>query len=184
MTCSTSDVAASCSSASSRSRMSSCDFVSLPVAGTATPCGLRRIAALQRLGALRFYCFAACFVAPSHCLPRGSGQGIVAAQTSTLEEAAMPMSALGQKRTCAVQNAMSALPPKADMCSALGDVRFVPIADIAHTHSITSSARPISVLGMLRPSALAVLRFMISSTLVFCWTGRSAGLSPLRTRPV
>jgi hypothetical protein len=32
--------------------------------------------------------------------------------------------------TYAVQNAMSALPPKADMCSALGDVRFVPIADI------------------------------------------------------
>ena len=26
---------------------------------------------------------------------------------------------------------MSALPPKADMCSALGDVRFVPKADIA-----------------------------------------------------
>ena len=25
---------------------------------------------------------------------------------------------------------MSALPPKADMCSALADVRFVPIADI------------------------------------------------------
>jgi len=25
---------------------------------------------------------------------------------------------------------MSALPPKADMCSALGDVCFVPIADI------------------------------------------------------
>jgi hypothetical protein len=25
---------------------------------------------------------------------------------------------------------MSALPPKADMCSALGDVRFVPLADI------------------------------------------------------
>ena len=30
---------------------------------------------------------------------------------------------------------------KADMCSALGDVRFVPIADIAHRYSITSSAR-------------------------------------------
>ena len=28
------------------------------------------------------------------------------------------MSALGQKRTCAVQNGMSALPPKADMCGA------------------------------------------------------------------
>jgi hypothetical protein len=28
---------------------------------------------------------------------------------------------------------MSALPPKADMCSALGDVRFVPIADMHET---------------------------------------------------
>jgi hypothetical protein len=40
------------------------------------------------------------------------------------------MSAMGQKQTCAVQNGMSALPPIADMCSALGDVRFVPITDI------------------------------------------------------
>ena len=58
------------------------------------------------------------------------------------------MSALGQKRTYAVQQAdvrftlnsdresgspqrrMSALPPKADMCGALAHVRFVPIADI------------------------------------------------------
>ena len=40
------------------------------------------------------------------------------------------MSALGQKRTCAVQQAMSALPPKADMCSATRHVRFVPIADM------------------------------------------------------
>ena len=40
------------------------------------------------------------------------------------------MSALGQKQTCAVQNVMSALPPKADMCSATRHVRFVPITDI------------------------------------------------------
>ena len=40
------------------------------------------------------------------------------------------MSALGQKQTCAVQNGMSALPPKADMCGANSDVRFRPIADI------------------------------------------------------
>ena len=40
------------------------------------------------------------------------------------------MSALGQKRTCVAQEVMSALPPKADMCSASRDVRFVPIADI------------------------------------------------------
>ena len=43
------------------------------------------------------------------------------------------MSALGHKQTFAVQNGMSALPPKADMCSATTDVRFVPIADIAQT---------------------------------------------------
>ena len=48
------------------------------------------------------------------------------------------MSALGHKRTFAVQNGMSALPPKADMCSATRDVRFVPIADIGF-NSITSS---------------------------------------------
>ena len=40
------------------------------------------------------------------------------------------MSAMGHKRTFAVQNGMSALPPKADMCTATRDVRFVPIADI------------------------------------------------------
>ena len=37
---------------------------------------------------------------------------------------------LGQKQTCAAQNGMSALSPKADMCDATRDVRFVPIADI------------------------------------------------------
>ena len=41
------------------------------------------------------------------------------------------MSALGHKRTFAVQNGMSGLPPKADMCSATKDVRFVPKADIS-----------------------------------------------------
>jgi len=41
------------------------------------------------------------------------------------------MSALGQKHTFAVHNGVSALHPKADMCSATRHVRFVPIADIA-----------------------------------------------------
>ena len=40
------------------------------------------------------------------------------------------MSALGQKQTYAVQQGMSALPPRADMCSALTHVCFVPMADI------------------------------------------------------
>jgi len=36
------------------------------------------------------------------------------------------MSALGHKRTFAVQNGMSALPPIADICSAQAHVCFVP----------------------------------------------------------
>ena len=43
------------------------------------------------------------------------------------------MSALGQKQTWAMQNVMSALPPKADTCGATRDVRFVPIADTVPT---------------------------------------------------
>ena len=36
---------------------------------------------------------------------------------------------------------------------------------------------------MVRSRALAVFRLMRSSTFVDCWTGKSAGLSPRRTRP-
>jgi len=54
---------------------------------------------------------------------------------------------------------MSALPPKADMCSALAYVCFGPIADIA-TYSITSSASNCIELGIARtaPPAVAVGR--------------------------
>src|SRR5262249_7880229 len=51
-------------------------------------------------------------------------------------------------------------------------------------HSITSSARASSLSGIWRPSAFAVLRLMTNSNLVGCMTGRSAGFSPLRIRPV
>ena len=93
-----------------------CDIY--PLAGSergATAGGLWRIAALQRLAALRFYCFAACFVGPSHCLPRGSGQNIVTTRTSTLK-------GVGTKP------ADVRFGPKADMCSAIGHVRFLPKA--------------------------------------------------------
>jgi hypothetical protein len=46
------------------------------------------------------------------------------------------MSALGHKRTYAVQEGMSALPPKADMCGATKDVRFVPIKDIGRLRAV------------------------------------------------
>jgi hypothetical protein len=42
--------------------------------------------------------------------------------------------------------------------------------------SITSSARPRIVCGVVRPSALAVSRLMTNSNLVGTWTGRSAAV--------
>src|SRR6516164_2868520 len=50
-------------------------------------------------------------------------------------------------------------------------------------HSMTSSARARIDWGIVRPSALAVLRLTTSSNLVACSTGRSAGLAPLRIFP-
>src|SRR5262249_1306654 len=45
-------------------------------------------------------------------------------------------------------------------------------------HSITSSARSRNDSGILRPSALAVVRLTMRSYLVGCSTGRSSGLVP------
>src|SRR5262249_29726575 len=55
--------------------------------------------------------------------------------------------------------------------------------EVAAPHSSTSSARARSVGGSVTPRTLAVIILMISSTFTACWTGRSAGLSPLRMRP-
>src|SRR5262249_9435205 len=52
--------------------------------------------------------------------------------------------------------------------------------ELAAVHSITSSARASSVAGTSRPSALAVLRLIASSTVVGCSTGYIAGLGPLQ----
>src|SRR5262249_38279129 len=50
--------------------------------------------------------------------------------------------------------------------------------ELAALHSITSSALNRTEVGSSRPSDLAVLRLTTSSTLVGCWTGKSAGLGP------
>src|SRR5262249_26585474 len=47
-------------------------------------------------------------------------------------------------------------------------------------HSITSSARASSAGGTVRPSALAVVRLMINSSLTGCSTGRSPAFAPLK----
>ena len=52
----------------------------------------------------------------------------------------------------------------------------------APCYSITSSASAMSWSGMVMPSVFAVFRFITSLNLVGCWTGRSAGLAPLRIR--
>jgi hypothetical protein len=57
------------------------------------------------------------------------------------------MSALGHKRTFAVQKGMSALLPKADMCGALAHVCFVTKAGIP-AYSITSSTMEIRLGGV------------------------------------
>src|SRR6476646_9613919 len=98
------------------------------------------------------------------------------------------MSALGQKRTCAVHQPLSALPPiatvKADICpgacllyprkrtcapqqpmSALGQKRTSLI------YSITSSAVNKSFDGTVKPSALAACKLITNSYLVGCWKG-------------
>ena len=48
----------------------------------------------------------------------------------------------------------------------------------------TSSAVASSVGGTVRPSILAVPALITNSNLFGCTTGRSAGLAPLRMRPV
>jgi hypothetical protein len=59
------------------------------------------------------------------------------------------MSALGQKQTFAVQNVMSALRPRADICSAQAHVCFVPKADIALASS-SSSGTFVLLMGLIR----------------------------------
>src|SRR5262249_4568811 len=56
--------------------------------------------------------------------------------------------------------------------------------EVASVHSITSSARASSAGGISRASAFAALRLITKSTFTTCCTGRSAGFSPLRTRPL
>ena len=51
------------------------------------------------------------------------------------------------------------------------------------SYSMTSSARATIEGGTVRPSAFAVLRLTTSSNVAGCWTGRSAGLAPLRIFP-
>src|SRR5690242_3621234 len=66
-------------------------------------------------------------------------------------------------------------------------VAFAPRNDDCEAvvaYSITWSALASKVGGSASPSAFAVLMLATSSNLVGCWTGNSAGLAPLRIRPI
>src|SRR5262249_8659756 len=89
---------------------------------------------------------------------------------------------------------------RSNLISILGqsmpDVRFTPKSGLWHCtrgcllwansghsdYSMTSWARASSEGGTVRPSALAVFRFMASSYLLGACTGRSAGFSPRNMR--
>ena len=132
MTSSTSEVAVCCSRASIRSRVSRATFVSLPAARNCdgvrplAHCGASTSWGVAFLLLCRLFCRAVSLPPPR--LRTGHRINQVAHWKGWARD--QPMSALGQKRTCAAQKVMSALPPIADICSALADVRFVPKADI------------------------------------------------------
>src|SRR5689334_11963612 len=94
------------------------------------------------------------------------------------------MSALGQEATLLCTRTTSGSHPSADVVRDARDVGFGPTKDsctaVKTHHSTTSSARASSAGGTVRPSALAVLRLIANSYLVGCWTGRLAGMVPLR----
>ena len=95
------------------------------------------------------------------------------------------MSALGHKRTFAVQNGMSALPLKADMCSALVNVRFVPIADIQRDLFDQFVGAADKRVGDVEAERLGSLE--VDDQLDFrgsAGPAESAGFSPLSIRPV
>jgi hypothetical protein len=125
------------------------------------------------------------FVCSRHCEPAGRANHRTACPMSPTLGLAVsaPTAARGSQLA-------AGLPPVADeCCCTCEDFRVVPKPDHVHRnkeyhYSITSSALTSNLSGMVSPSALAVLRLMISSNLVATCTGRSAGFSPLRTRSI
>src|SRR5215471_16139524 len=79
---------------------------------------------------------------------------------------------------------LSASEDRATVGSGHHDAKITQRRHSLSRYSINSSACTSNLLGTVRPSAFAVFRLMTSSNLVGCMTGRSAGFSPLRMRPV
>src|SRR5215813_8748749 len=95
------------------------------------------------------------------------------------------MAEMGQIRSFNDVDSMSALALFADSLRTSPEVQEVPTSDICGAtkvaYSITSSARPSSGSGMVRPSVLAILRLMTSSTFAQSLPERSK--SPRTPKP-
>jgi hypothetical protein len=91
----------------------------------------------------------------------------------------LAMSEMGHERLSGPLKTSSALLFRADLDGSSVKRRFVPEADIG-AYSITSSARDRNEGEIESPMAFAVFKLMISSNLVGCCTGRSAGSMPRR----
>ena len=92
------------------------------------------------------------------------------------------MSALGQKQTFAPQKVMSALPPKADMCGALGMSALCQLRTCIARLSITSSARASGIGGISRDRAS--LRRFDPYFFARSITKHVATIDPLGLRPL
>ena len=94
--------------------------------------------------------------------------------------------ASGDKRTCGLRIVMSAITSNATKSLRRASRRFGPLSDKVQcskaAYSITSLALACSVSGTVSPSPLAVFLLITSTNLLGNWTGRSAGLAPLKMR--
>jgi hypothetical protein len=115
------------------------------------------VGVLRAFGSLVRRCFPGFILLPRRCMSPLAVHDNAQCYANPSICAMVRMSALGHKRTYAVQKGMSALPPIADIRDAKTNVCFVPKADIAH-HSINSSARVSSEGEMANPNAFAVWR--------------------------
>src|SRR6516164_9779679 len=85
------------------------------------------------------------------------------------------MSALGHKATFAMQTGMSALPLKADMCSALANVGYVPKTDIK-----TKKLRQLRPQGKLGVSASRLWSTLPKRGLALTKCPGEAAIAPAR----
>jgi len=114
--------------------------------------------------------------ATSHGRARGSGSGIVAAQTCTGKGPVHVR--FGSKADICGATSHVCFAPDSDRESGLPQKVMSALSGHRRTYSITSSAVVRSDGGTVRLRAFAVLRLIARSNLVGCSTGKSSGLSP------